>query len=207
VRSLDGVADDWPIGYQDLEPYYDQNDREMGVSGLAGDPANPSRAQRPTPPLPIRVLGKTIGRAFDKLGWHWWVSDNAMISQPYQDCPACDLHGKCMFGCPIGAKASTDVTYWPKALRQGALLKTRARVREIAVDKAGRAACAIYYDREGKLREQLARVVALSANGIGTPRLLLNSKSGLFPNGLANSSGLVGKRFMVHPFRFYRGCL
>ena len=153
------------------------------------------------------LLGETIGRAFDKLGWHWWVSDNAMISQPYQDCPACDLHGKCMFGCPIGAKASTDVTYWPKALRQGALLKTRARLREIAVDKAGRAAGAIYYDREGKLREQLARVVVLSANGIGTPRLLLNSKSGLFPNGLANSSGLVGKRFMVHPFRFYRGCL
>ena len=205
VKALDGVADDWPIGYKDLESYYDENDREMGVSGLAGDPANPPRAQRPTPPLPIGVLGDTIGRAFDKLGWHWWVSDNAIISQPYQGRPACDLHGKCMFGCPIGAKASTDVTYWPKALRQGAVLKTRARVREITVDKAGRATGAIYYDREGKPREQLARVVVLGANGIGTPRLLLNSKSNLFPNGLANSSGMAGKHFMVHPFRFIEG--
>ncbi len=205
VKTLDGVAEDWPIGYQDLERYYDENDREMGVSGLAGDPANPPRPQRPTPPLPLGVLGETIARGFDKLGWHWWVSDNAIISQQYQGRPACDLHGKCMFGCPIGAKASTDVTYWPKALRKGAVLKTWARVREITLDKSGHASGAVYYDRDGKLQEQSARVVVVCANGIGTPRLLLNSKSNLFPNGLANSSGLVGKNFMVHPFRFVEG--
>ncbi len=173
---------------------YDENDREMGVSGLAGDPANPQRPQRPTPPLPLGVLGETIARGFDKLGWHWWVSDNAIISREYQGRPACDLHGKCMFGCPIGAKASTDVTYWPKALRKGAVLKTWARVREITLDRSGHASGAVYYDREGKLQEQSARVVVVCANGIGTPRLLLNSKSNLFPNGLANSSGLVGGR-------------
>ncbi|MBZ5592296.1 MAG: GMC family oxidoreductase [Acidobacteriia bacterium] len=205
VKTLDGVAADWPIGYHDLERYYDENDREMGVAGLAGDPANPPRPQRPTPPLPLGVLGETIGRGFDKLGWHWWVSDNAIISRDYQGRPACDLHGKCMFGCPIGAKASTDVTYWPKALRKGAVLKTWARVREIAVDKSGRATGAVYYDRDGKVHEQSARVVVVCANGIGTPRLLLHSKSSLFPNGLANSSGLVGKNFMVHPFRFIEG--
>jgi choline dehydrogenase-like flavoprotein len=75
VKTLDGIAEDWPIGYQDLERYYDENDREMGVSGLAGDPANPQRPQRATPPLPLGVLGETIARGFDKLGWHWWVSD------------------------------------------------------------------------------------------------------------------------------------
>ena len=88
VKSLDGVADDWPIRYEDLEPYYDMNDREMGVAGLAGDPANPPRSPRPTPPLPLGVLGETIGRGFDKLGWYWWVSDNAIISREYQGRPA-----------------------------------------------------------------------------------------------------------------------
>jgi choline dehydrogenase-like flavoprotein len=205
VKTLDGVADDWPIRYQDLEPYYDQNDREMGVAGLAGDPANPTRSKRPTAPLPLGVLGETIGRGFDKLGWYWWVSDNAIISQDYDGRPACDLHGKCMFGCPIGSKASTDVTYWPKAIRLGAVLKTSARVREISLDGQGRARGALYYDRNGKLQEQLAKVVVVAANGIGTPRLLLNSKSKLFPQGLGNSSGLVGKNFMIHPFRFIEG--
>jgi len=205
VKSLDGVADDWPIRYEDLEPYYDMNDREMGVAGLLGDPANPPRSPRPTPPLPLGVLGETIGRGFDKLGWYWWVSDNAIISREYQGRPGCDLHGKCMLGCPIGSKASADVAYWPKALAKGAQLRTWARVREITLDAQGRAQGALYYDRQGKLREQRARVVVVCANGIGTARLLLNSKSKLFPNGLANSSGMVGKNFMLHPFRFLEG--
>lgn len=205
VRTLDGVAEDWPIRYQDLERYYDLNDQEMGVAGLAGDPANPPRAKRPTPPLPIGKLGETIGRGFNKLGWYWWVSDNAIVSREYQNRPACELHGKCMFGCPIGAKASTDVTYWPKAIHGGAVVKPWSRVREITVDKAGRARGVVYYDRQGTLHEQRARIIIVSCNGIGTPRLLLNSKSNLFPNGLANSSGLVGKHFMLHPFRFLEG--
>ena len=205
VRSLDGVAEDWPIRYEDLERYYDMNDGEMGVAGLAGDPANPPRSPRPTPPLPLGVLGETIGRGFDKLGWYWWVSDNAIISRSYQGRPACDLHGKCMLGCPIGAKASTDVTYWPKALPKGARLKTWARVREITLDAEGRARGAVYFDRQRKAHEQLARVVVVCANGVGTPRLLLNSTSSQFPQGLANSSGLVGKNFMLHPFRFLEG--
>lgn len=91
LRTLDGVADDWPIRYEDLSPYYDMNDREMGVAGHAGDPANPPRSARPTPPLPLGVLGETIGRGFDKLGWHWWVSDNAIISRDYDGRPSCDL--------------------------------------------------------------------------------------------------------------------
>jgi choline dehydrogenase-like flavoprotein len=205
VRSLDGVAEDWPIRYEDLAPYYELNDREMGVAGLAGDPSNPPRDPRPTPPLPLGVLGETIGRGFDKLGWYWWVSDNAIVSRPYQGRPACGLHGKCMLGCPIGSKASTDVSYWPKALKKGAVLKTWARVREIQLDAQGRARGAVYYDRGGNLHEQPARVVVLCANGIGTARLLLNSKSRQFPQGLANSSGFVGKNFMLHPFRFLEG--
>jgi choline dehydrogenase-like flavoprotein len=205
VKSLDGVAEDWPIRYADLAPYYDQNDREMGVAGLSGDPANPPRTKRPTPPMPLGVLGETIGRGFNKLGWYWWVSDNAIISQDYEGRPRCELHGKCMFGCPIGAKASTDVTYWRKAVRKGAVVKTSARVQQITVDDKGRARGAVHVDRQGQTHEERARVVVICANGVGTPRLLLNSKSKLFPQGLANSSGLVGKNFMLHPFRFFEG--
>jgi len=205
VRTLDGVAEDWPIRYDDLAPYYDLNDRMMGVSGLAGDPANPPRGPRQTAPLPIGKLGDALVRGFERLGWHWWVADQAIISEPYDGRPPCQLHGKCMFGCPIGAKASTDRTYWPKALEKGAVLRTRSRVREISVDARGRARGAVYFDGDGKLYEQLARVVVICCNGIGTPRLLLNSTSARFPRGLANSSGLVGTHFMIHPSRTVSG--
>lgn len=205
VKTLDGVGDDWPISYKDLEPYYDLNDRMMGVAGLNGDPANPPRSARPTPPLPIGRYAYRIGRAFDQLNWHWWVSDNAIISRDYDGRPGCNLHGMCNYGCFLGAKASTNVTYWPKAIRRGAVLRTRARVREITVDPQGRARGALYYDRRGNLTEQLARVVVVCGNGIGTPRLLLNSKSRLFPDGIGNSSGLVGKNLMFHPMRGLTG--
>jgi choline dehydrogenase-like flavoprotein len=155
--------------------------------------------------LPIGVLGEALGRGFDKLGWHWWVADNAIISRDYDGRAACDFHGKCPLGCPIRSRASTDVTYWPKALRKGAVLLTRARVREITVDAQGRARGALYYDHQGNLHERLARVVVVCCNGIGTPRLLLNSQSRVFPQGLANSNGHVGKHLMLHAFRVMEG--
>lgn len=71
VRSQDGVADDWPLSYFDLEPYYDLNDQWMGCSGTAGDPANPPRAPRPMPSLPLGPDGERLARGFDSLGWHW----------------------------------------------------------------------------------------------------------------------------------------
>ena len=202
VESLDGVAEDWPVSYDELEPYYDLNDRMMGVSGLSGDPANPPRSPRPTPPLPLGVLGHRIAGAFESLGWHWWVGDQAILSEAYGGRPPCLLHGKCMFGCPIGAKASTDRVYWPGAIEKGAVLKTWARVREILVGRDGRVRGATYFDRDGNEHEELARIVVVCCNGVGTPRLLLNSTSSLFPDGLANSSGMVGRNFMVHPARW-----
>jgi choline dehydrogenase-like flavoprotein len=192
LKSLDGVADDWPMTYHELEPYYDQNDRMMGVSGYAGDPGYPPKPERPCPPLSIRPGGRVLADAFDKLGWHWWSSDTALNSVSYDGRPADN-------GEVLRSLASVDIVYWPKALQQGAKLKTHARVREIMVDQEGRATGALYYDSKGVLREQHAKVVVMAANGIGTARLLLNSKSNLFPAGLANSSGLVGKNLMHHP--------
>jgi choline dehydrogenase-like flavoprotein len=201
VKSLDGVGDDWPLTYEELEPFYDLNDRMIGVSGLTGDPSQPPRSPRQTRPLPIGTLGTTMARGFDALGWHWWVSDGAIISEPYGDGrQPCNFCGPCDLGCPRGAMSSAHVTYWPRALKLGVDLRTGCRVREITVTPDGRARGALYYDQDGRLQEQRAPLVVLGANGVGTPRLLLNSRSPRFPDGLANRSGLVGKNLMFHPF-------
>src|SRR5215831_12126601 len=205
VRTLDGVADDWPFTYAQLEPFFDLNDRMMGIAGITGDPAYPPKSPRQVPPLPLGKLGQTIVKGFEKLGWHWWPSDTAILTRPYDGRNACNNCGPCDLGCPIGAKASTDVTYWPAALRHGAILETGARVREITVARTGLADGVIYRDARGELHEQKARIVVLACNGVGTPRLLLNSRSALFPDGLANGTGLVGRNLMFHPYAMVTG--
>lgn len=204
VRSLDGVADDWPVDYAALEPYFALNDRMMGIASLAGDPAYPPK-EAVLPPLPLGKTGMRIGSAMNRLGWHWWAADSAISTQDYEGRAKCINLGHCIAGCAQGAKASTDLTYWPEALRQRVELRTRARVREITVDDRGMASGVIYIDAQGVEHFQRAEVVILASNGIGTPRLLLNSRSSAFPDGLANSSGLVGKNLMFHPYASVRG--
>jgi choline dehydrogenase-like flavoprotein len=204
VRSLDGVADDWPINYASLEPFYALNDRQMGVAGLAGDPAYPLH-EPPLPPVPLGLAGETMARGFNALGWHWWPSDTAIATQEYEGRAACVNLGPCKSGCAQGAKGSADITYWPVARRAGVQLRTRCRVREILVDDKDMATGVVYYDEHGVEHLQRAEVVVLACNGVGTPRLLLNSRSARFPDGLANRSGLVGKNLMIHPWGMVRG--
>ncbi|MCL6548459.1 MAG: GMC family oxidoreductase [Alicyclobacillus sp.] len=205
VRSLDGVADDWPFSYEELEPYYRQMDLEVGVSGLGGNPAYPPGNDPPLPPLPIGKIGRKAAEGMNKLGWHWWPGYNAIPSRPYHNLNRCALRGTCLTGCPEGAKASMDLVYWPEAIKYGAKLVTGARVREITVNDQGLAKGAVWVDRRGVEHFQPASVVILAANGVGTPRLLLMSRSPQFPDGLANSSGLVGRRLMMHPFAIVIG--
>ena len=204
TRTLDGVGEDWPIDYPTLEPFFALNDRMMGVSGLAGDPAYP-RHELPLPPVPMGSVGSTMARAFNALGWHWWPSDTAIVTREYEGREACANLGPCMTGCARGAKSSTDVTYWPAALRAGVELRTHCRVREVLMGDDGMATGVIYCDDKGIEHLQRAHVVVLACNGVGTPRLLLNSKSRAFPEGLANRSGLVGKNLMLHPWGLVRG--
>jgi choline dehydrogenase-like flavoprotein len=207
VRSLDGVAADWPLDYRRLAPFYDLNERITGVSGLAGDPAYPGDPPKrpPLPPLPMGKLGETLGRGFNALGWHWWPSDSAIISEAYEGRGPCINAGTCLAGCAQGAKSSADVTYWPLAQRRGVRLKTRCRVREVLLRDDGMADGVVYYDENGVEHRQRAEVVVLACNGIGTPRILLNSRSKRFPDGLANRSGLVGKNLMFHPYAMATG--
>ncbi|MEZ5727299.1 MAG: GMC family oxidoreductase [Burkholderiaceae bacterium] len=204
VRTLDGVADDWPIDYRTLAPYFETNDRMMGVSSLAGDPAYPPK-EAALPPLPLGKTGQLFGRTMNRLGWHWWPSDGAIASRDHEGRARCINLGHCMGGCAQGAKASTDITYWPEAIRQRVELRTRCRVREITTNEQGMASGVVYFDADGNEQFQPAAVVIVACNGIGTPRLLLNSASSRFPDGLANRSGLVGKNLMFHPYAVSRG--
>ncbi len=199
VRSLDGVGDDWPIDYWDLLPYYERTDAALGIAGLAGDPVYPSGAPYPLPAHPINAYGRRAAMGMNALGWHWWPAPNAIASRDWGNLTRCARHGTCETGCPNGSKASLDRTHWPAALNAGARLVTGARVKEIEVDASGRATGAVYIDREGVERRAEADIVVLAANGVGTPRLLQLSASARFPDGLANSSGLVGTRLMLHP--------
>jgi choline dehydrogenase-like flavoprotein len=199
VQTFDGVADDWPISYEELLPFYEAVDLEMGVSGLGGNPAYPPSAAPPLPAHPIHKTGRKMAEAMNGLGWHWWPGTNAIPSQDYRLQKQCVRYGICHMGCPAGAKASTFVTQMPVALEHGARVVTGARVSEITLDEKGRANGATYF-HEGKEHFQAASLVIMAANGVGTPRLLLMSASNRFPDGLANSSGLVGKRLMIHPY-------
>ena len=136
----------------------------------------------------------------NKLGWHWWPSDTTVATMDYEGRARCINLGHCTPACAQGAKSSTDITYWPHAIRAGVELKTHCRVREILTNEDGMASGVVYYDKDGVEQFQPAEVVIIACNGVGTPRLLLNSVSGRFPNGLANSSGLVGKNLMFHPY-------
>ena len=200
LRSLHGVADDWPIGYEEMQPFYERIDQEMQISGMGGDPNYPPGPAPLLPPLPIGPIGRRGAEGMNSLGWHWWPAAHAIRSEAVGNLAGCERTGTCMWGCPKGAKSSTDTTMWPKALEHGAKLITGARVREILVNGDGLATGAAYIDRKGQEHLQEADVVVLAGNGVGTARLLLLSSSDRFPDGLANSSGLVGKRLMLHPY-------
>jgi choline dehydrogenase-like flavoprotein len=200
VRTLDGVGDDWPLTYEELEPYYEQVEADFGVSGLAGDPAFPPGKGPPLPPAPLGRMGVRVAKAHNELGWHWWPAPNAIATRPYRGRGACTQRGTCMWGCVEGAKASVDRTHWPHNLSLGVQLITGARVRRLEINQRGLVTGATYVDRQGREHFQAAVVTILGASGIGTPRLLLLSATDKYRDGLANSSGLVGRRLMMHPF-------
>ncbi|MDQ0467061.1 GMC family oxidoreductase [Labrys wisconsinensis] len=199
VRTLDGVADDWPISYADLMPHYARTEREFGVSGVAGDPMYPGQDEL-MPPVDLTEAGRTVAAAHNRLGWHWWPGTNAIATVPRGPFQPCQQRTACMWGCIERAKASTDRSHWPALIRGGARLVTGARVLRLELDAAGLVRGAVYADRATGA-EHLARggVTVLAGNAIGTARILLNSRGAGHDDGLANGSGLVGKRLMLHP--------
>jgi len=191
---------DWPITYAELEPYYTRAEQELGISGLAR--SNPFEGPRskpyPLPPMPVKSSGVLFERGARKLGLHPFPAPVAVISQPYRGRGACSHCGFCeSFGCEMNAKSSTLAALIPAAVKTGRCdLRPHSYVRRIEVGKDGRVIGALYFDQNRREVFQRARAVVVCANGAETPRLLLQSKSSLFPHGLANTHGNVGKYLM-----------
>jgi choline dehydrogenase-like flavoprotein len=191
---------DWPITYADLEPYYTKAEYDIGISGLAG--ANPFEGPRskpyPLPPMPVKSSGVLFERGAKKLGLHPFPAPVAVISKDFRGRVACVHCGFCArFGCEVGAKSSSLASVIPMALKTGQCeVRADAYVRKIETNANGRVTGAIYFDKDRKEIFQKAKAAVVCANGAETPRLLLMSKSNRFPNGLGNSSGLLGKYLM-----------
>lgn len=211
---------DWPITYAELEPYYTMVEWEVGVSGLAGaSPFDPWRSKPyPMPPLPVKSSGVLFERGGRKLGLHPFPAPMAINSQFYKGRPPCAQCGLCGgFGCEVMAKSSSVWTVIPEAEATGRCeVRSLSYVFRIGMDKNGRATGVHYFDAKKQEQFQKARAVVVCANGSETPRLLLNSATNAQPQGLANSSGAVGKYLMFnkggsaqarfeHPLNEYKG--
>src|SRR5277367_1982317 len=211
---------DWPITYSDLDPYYTKVEWEIGVSGLAGaSPFDPPRSKPyPMPPLPVKSSGVIFERAARKMGWNPFPAPMAILSEPRPGRSACTNCGFCLaFGCEVGAKSSSLASAIRMAEKTGRCeIRPNSYVHRIELDANGRATGAVYFDEKRNVQRQKAKAVVVCANGAETPRLLLLSANKQFPDGLANSSGLVGKNLMFnsgalsvgvfeHPLNDYKG--
>jgi choline dehydrogenase-like flavoprotein len=195
-----GLAD-WPITYDELEPYYTQAEWEMGISGKrVNSPfVAPMTKDYPVGPMPLKASGALFEVAAAKLGLTVVNGPIAIISQPYMGRSACVNCGMCSgFGCHVKARSSSAVTMIPLAIASGNCeVRVNSYVREISTDASGRVTGVTYFDKDKKEVFQKAKAVVLSANAGESARLLLMSKSARFPQGLANSSGVVGRYLML----------
>jgi choline dehydrogenase-like flavoprotein len=207
VRTLDGVAVDWPMSYDDLEPYYEAMEREYPVSGPRKYPWGKPHGY-PYAPLQAGTAGQQLIEGCVKLGipvvagGPVAIPAGAHIPKGMRGTrPHCIMRGFCLLGCKVGAKSSTMVSHIPYAIEHGAEIRTESMAAEILLNPDGRARGVRYYrtDQDGRQVEEVqrAKAVVVAGYAIETPRLLLNSSSSRFPDGLANNSGLVGKNLMA----------
>lgn len=198
--SLGEQIADWPIDYDELAPYYDKVENEVGVSGIAGEyPFEPPRSGPfPMPPLAANPLSALVDRGARALGLHPFQTPRAILSQPRDGRSPCNYCLFCgSYGCEVNAKSSVPAALLTRAIATGNLeVRPRAMAFEIALDTGGRASAVRYLDASGATHEQRARVVCVSASSVETARLLLASRSPRFPDGLLNDHGLVGKNLM-----------
>jgi choline dehydrogenase-like flavoprotein len=193
-RSLDGLGDDWPITYDDLKPYYDRVDTLVGIFGSKeGLPNEPDGIFQP-PPKP-RCYELLIKAAAEKLKIPCIANRLSILTQPLNGRPACHYCGQCGRGCSVHANFSSPSVLLPPALATKRLtIHTNAMAREVTIDASGLADGVTYIDKTtGRDNHVRARIVVLAASACETARLMLNSKSAKFPDGVGNSTGIVGK--------------
>ncbi len=198
---------DWPLTYEELEPYYTRAEYEIGVSGAPGPFDAPRSRPFPMPPMPVKSSGVLLEKGALAMGWHPQPAPMAILSQPYRGRPPCSHCGFCIgFGCEMNAKSSTLATMIPEAVATGRCeIRPLSTVYRIETGKSGRVEEVLYVDADGQQQAQKARAVVLAANGAETPRLLLMSDGPNHPDGLSNGSGLVGKYLMGNGHSFIHG--
>ncbi|MBS1829981.1 MAG: GMC family oxidoreductase [Acidobacteria bacterium] len=208
MRSTYGAPDgstleDWPVTYEDLEPFYTKAEWEIGVSGKAGaNPFEPRRSKPyPMPALPYSKEGTVLRAAAERLKWHPFPIPMLINSVAYQGRPGCIRCPHCVgFACEVNAKNSTAVTVIAQAVKTGLCdLRTECVAKEILTDAQGRATGVAYF-KGRELMEQPCRFVVVSASATESPRLLLNSKSRLHPKGLGNNHDWVGRNLQGHAY-------
>jgi choline dehydrogenase-like flavoprotein len=196
-RSQLGYGFDWPLRYDELAPYYREAEQALRVAGPVRYPWGPRRERYPYREHELNAAALVLARGAEKLGIGWAATPLATLSAPGGRSPPCVYRGFCNFGCSTNAKQSALVTWIPRALNAGAEVRDLAMVGRIELDTGGRAA-GVHFVREGRWQFQRARNVVVSGYAIETPRLLLNSACPGQPDGLSNSSGLVGTHLTTH---------
>ena len=193
--SNDQVGADWPVSYADLQPYYAAIEEELPVSGESwpwGDPHS-----YPYRPHPVGGNGEIFLRGARALGIQARVGPVAIANGRFGNRPHCIYRGFCLQGCKVNAKASPLITHIPDALAHGAEVRADAMVTSVAVDEQTGRATGVHYISSGVEHFQRAAMVAIAGYSIETPRLLLNSASRRFPDGLCNDFDQVGRYLMV----------
>ncbi len=196
-RSQLGYARDWPLTYRELAPYYEEAEQALHVAGPVSYPWGPARRRYPFREHEINAAGLVLARGAEALGIRWAAVPLATLSAPHGKSPPCVYRGFCNVGCSTNAKQSALVAWIPRALRAGAEVRDMAMAGRIEMGADG-VAKGVHYVRDGRWQFQNARHVVVAGYAIETPRLLLNSACPAFPDGLANSSGLVGTHLTTH---------
>lgn len=197
ARSLLGYGHDWPVTWEEMEPYYEEVEEALKIAGPVSYPWGPPRGPYPYRAHEVNAAGLKLAQACDALGVAWSPTPLATLSAPRGLAHPCVYRGFCKYGCSTNAKQGALTVWIPRALKAGAEIRDRAMVARVEMDGRGRAS-GLVYRRDGAWRMQKARNVVVAGYSVETPRLLLNSATAQFPDGLANSSGMVGKSLMVH---------
>ncbi len=200
MHTRHGLGLDWPIGYSDLAPYYDQVQQEAGVAGDAAKEIwRPAGAPYPMPPVPVYPQAEVIARGFAKLGKSVAPLPLAVTTTNYRGRARCLWDGWCDSGCPIGALANPLTVHLPRAAAAGAKLVNDAPVTRILTTEDGTRATGVEVSRpDGSQQAVQAKLVVLAAFAVENPRLLLASATRQHPAGLGNSGGQVGRYIMTH---------
>lgn len=196
-RSLLGYGADWPVSWGEMKHYYEQVENALKIAGPTRYPWGPKRKAYPYRAHEVNAAGQVLARGCEAMGIDWAAAPLATLSAPRGLAHPCVYRGFCVAGCSTNAKQSVLVTWIPRALAAGAEIRDLSMVGRVEMGRNGKAT-GLTYHREGRWRHQKAKNVVVAGYAIETPRLLLNSSNAQFPNGLANSSGLVGKNLMCH---------